>query len=226
MKTLPDKLAIGIFDAITVLKGYSFKKAETQEEGEQAAKIYDDQAFTFPEHLQEENNSFKVAAVNFVAYYKGIPVGMVRLGNPKVANRTYAHFGVDKDGGCHEIQGLVVKKEYRDGSQFVMLGLVKAAYQYSIKNKINYWSAGGKQGLYLSMRQYCKKIEVVRVDYKNLSNPIARFLVDNNFVDTFFIMDLSDFKPWKICKRFIKKKARKLKMYLYIKERMTFLQSN
>lgn len=226
MKTPYDNFAIAIFDAIATLKGYSFKLARTETEIQQATNIYNEQAITFPEHLLEENESFKIAAINFVAYYKGTPVGMVSLGNPKIKNRTYAHFGVDEKGECFEIQGLVVKKEHRDGSQFVMLGLVKTAYQYSMKNGIHYWIAGSTQSLYLTMRQYCKKIEVIAVDYKKLTNPVALFLAENNYVNTFFIMDLTDFKPWKILKRFIKKRMKKLGAYIYIKEKIALRQNS
>jgi len=200
-----DKISIASFNAVATAKGYRFKKVDSDEEYDEASAIYNEEAFSFPEHLEADIQRFKAGTLNFIAYHKNDPVGMVRMANPKVINRAYEHYGVDKEGNHHEIQSLVVSKDYRDGAQFVMLGLVKELYVYSVKNSIQTWSACGKRDIYLTMRKYCKDMRVVDVDFKNIDHPVTRYLYANNIVETYFIMNVAAFAPWTILKKCVKK---------------------
>ena len=209
MKYLSDKLALVLFSIVAAKKGYRFTKVRTEKEYNDANDLYNGQAFSFPEHLREDVQKYKAGTLNFVAYYKDIPVGMVRLANPKVINRAYEHYGVDLEGAHHEIQSLVVKKEYRDGAQFVMLGLVKELYVYSVANSIHTWSGCGVKNVYLTMRRYCKKIEIIDVDFKSIDHPVTQYLHANNIVETYFTMEVDGFSPWQILKKCIKKLVKK-----------------
>lgn len=202
-------IAIYLFDAIAFIKGYRFVKVRTKQQYEDMDKVYNEEGFSFPEHLQADIQKYKAGALNFIAYHKGIPAGTIRLASPKIVNRAYDHYGVDKEGKHHEIQSLVVSKDFRDGAQFVMLGLVKKIYTYSIANSIPTWSACGKRSLYLTMRKYCKKMEVIDVDFKKINHPVTQFLYANNIVETYFIMEVSGFKPDEILKKLVKKLLKK-----------------
>lgn len=209
MDYILNKLALFLFDIVGSQKGYRFKKASTDTELDAANRIYEEQAFSFPTHLEAEIQKYKAGTVNFVAYYNNAPVGMVRLANPKVINRAYELYGLDIAGEHYEIQSLVVKQGHRDGAQFVMLGLVKELYVYSIANSILSWSGCGVKGVYLTIRRYCKKSEVIDVDFKKINNPITQYLYANSIVETYFTMEVASFEPWQIFKKFIKKSAKK-----------------
>ena len=111
-----------------------------------------------------------------------------------------------------KFKSLVVSKNFRDGAQFVMLGLVKKLYTYSIANSILTWSACGKRSVYLTMRQYCKNIEVVNVDFKNINHPVTQYLYANNIVETYFIMNVAEFKPSRIFKKLLRRLLKKKKI--------------
>lgn len=205
MKQILNKLPIAAFDIIANLRGYRFTIVTTEKEYADANRVFDAEGFSFPPHLDEDVQRFKKGTVNFVAYYRGTPVGMVRLANPKIINRAYEHYGVDREAAHHEIQSLIVRKEYRDGAQFVMLGLIKELYVYSVARGIDSWSACGKRNVYMTMRKYCKGINVIDIDFKNITHPVTQYLYAHNMVETYFIMDVNAFAPWQIFKKCVKK---------------------
>lgn len=209
MKTLLDGIAMLVFDMMAWSKGYTFKEVTTPQENDDATTVFASEAFSFPPHLDSDVQRFKKGAVNFIAYHKGLPVGTVRLQNPKIINRAWEHYGVDKNGDHHEIQSLIVKKEFRDGSQFVMLGLVKCLYAYSLANSITTWSACGQKSLYMTMRRYCKNIKVIDIDFQSTLHPVTKYLYQHGKVETYFIMDVKAFAPLQILKKVAKKLARK-----------------
>jgi len=206
-----DKLSIAIFGLIIFLRGYRLTVAHSPRELADAHKLFDEDGIRFPAEIEDDLTRFSNGAVNIVAYYRNEPVGMVRIANPKIANRAYAHLGMDKEGAHHEIQGLIVKKEHRDGAQFVMLGLVRKLYTYSVANKIRTWNACGKRELYLTIRRYCKKTEVIEVDFKSIQHPVTRYLYTHGKLETYFIMDLLGFSPSLILMNFLKKHIKSLR---------------
>ena len=220
MKKTIDKFALLLFDFIAAIKGYRFVKVATEKEFNEANDIYNEEGFSFPEDLEDDVKKYKAGTINFIAYYRNEPVGMVRLADPRIINRAWEHYGVDKDGLHHEIQSLVVRKEYRDGPQFVMLGLVKKLYVYSIGQSIRSWSACGKTNVYMTMRRYCKKTAVIDIDFKSINHPVTQYLYANNIVETYFTMEVASFVPWEILKKYIKKTVKKWDIPGFIKERI------
>jgi hypothetical protein len=209
MLSLKNKLALLVYDTIALSKGYRFVKATTKKEHEDAGVIYSEDGFTFPESLKHDIQKYKAGTVSFIAYYKNTPVGVVRLADPNVINRPYELYGVDHEGKHYEIQSLTVRKGYRDGAQFVLLGMVKKLYAYSISKGISSWSACGTNTIYLSMRRYCKKTEVTEIDFKSISHPLTSYLYAHNIIETYFTMDVSAFAPWLILKKCVKKIVKK-----------------
>lgn len=203
MEAIFNKLSLIAFDLVAWMKGYSFKKTGIDEKD--ANVIYDEEGFSFPEELTEDIQRFKAGTLNYIAYYKGEPAGLVRMADPKVINRAWEHYGIDKEGRHHEIQSLVVRKQFRNGAQFVMLGLVKKIYTYSVANGIKTWSACGRRNVYLTMRRYCKDIEEIDVDFKGIDHPVTRYLVANNIVETYFVMGVGAFAPYLIFKKCVRK---------------------
>jgi hypothetical protein len=208
MKNILNKIALLLFDCIALKKGYRFRKVVTEQQQMEANSIYGE-GFSFPAHLEDDIKKYKAGTLNFIAYYKSTPVGTIRLADPKVINRTYEHLGIDKDGEHNEIQSLIVKKEFREGAQFVMLGLVKKVYAYSVRNAICTWSACCKHTVYLTMRRYCKNTQVVPVDFQAINHPVTQHLYANKIIETYFTMEVASFVPWDIFRRFVRKKIRK-----------------
>jgi len=205
MASLTDTLSFAAFNAIAFFRGYTFKEVVTEQERADFDMIYNEEGFSFPEELMADIQRFKAGTLNYIAYKKGVPAGLVRMANPKVINRAYEHYGVDKEGKHPEIQSLVVRKQFRDGTQFVMLGLVKKIYTYSLAHGITTWSACGKRNMYMTMRRYCKDIEVIDVDFKSVDHPVTRFLCANDIIETYFVMQVAAFAPGKIFKKLAKK---------------------
>jgi hypothetical protein len=209
MKNLLDKIALTSFSLMAAKNGYRFKKVTDKQEIEDANRLYNEEAFSFPDNLKDQVSAYKKSATNFVAYHYGIPVGLVRLADPRVINRPYELYGVDEAGEHYEIQSLVVKKEYRDGTQFVMLGLFKAMYVHSVRHGIGSWNSCGLRNVYLTVRRFCKKIEAEEVNFAAIDNPLTRYLYANRIIDTYFTMAVSAFEPWEIFKQYVNKSLRK-----------------
>jgi len=134
---------------------------------------------------------------------------MVRLGDPKIINRPFELYGVDVTGEHYEIQSLVVKKEFREGTQFVMLGLFKTMYVYSRQQGIISWNSCGARNVYLTVRRFCKNISVEEVDFGAINHPLTQYLFANNIIETYFTMEVSSFEPWQILKKFIRQVVKK-----------------
>jgi hypothetical protein len=209
MKYLLNKISLTAFNLIALKKGYRFLKVSSPQELEDAYTVCSEEAFSFPKELQDKISAYKAGTINFVAYYKNTPVGMVRLADPGIINRPYELYGVDAAGEHYEIQSLVVRKDFREGTQFVMLGLFKAMYCYSIKHDILSWSSCGARNVYLTMRRLCKKIDVEQVDFAAINNPVTKYLLAHNIIETYFTMQVVAFEPWSILKRFVKQLVKK-----------------
>jgi hypothetical protein len=217
MKNILDKLALLLFDCIAFAKGYRFRRVVSHEQQKEADVIYDDDGYSFPDYIKSKIQKYKVGTTYFIAYHKDTPVGTVGISNPEVINRAYEHLLVDKNGEHHEIQSLSVKRKYRDGAQFVMLGLLRKVYGYSVDSGIKTWSACGNQAVYLTMRRYCKDIQVIPIDFNavnTLDNPVTRHLLTHKIIETCFIMPVTTFSPWDILRGFLRKKIRKALMEL------------
>lgn len=204
-----DRIALVFFDVLANLKGYEFRQVYAESELADADVIYNEDGHWFPKEVSDDLERYQAGALNIIAYRWGVPAGFVRLGNPKVMNRAYDHLGIDKDGLHPEIQSLIVSKDFRDGAQFVLLGLVKELYTYSVANNITTWSACGKHNLYLTMRRYCKDMRVVKLDTGSMEHPVAQYLYARKMIETYFVMKVSAFAPYSIVKRCVRKMVKK-----------------
>lgn len=205
MISIKNNLALLAYDLVALSRGYRFTVARSQTALDDAATIYHEDGFSFPEHLQEQVEKYKKGVVTFVAYHRGEPVGVVRIANPHIINRPYELYGVDSEGRCCEIQSLTVKKEHRDASQFVMIGLVRKLYAYSLANGVTTWSACGANHIYLTMRRYCKITKAVDINFSSIGNDLTRYLYAHKIIETYFTMDLAGFSPWGIFVQCMKK---------------------
>lgn len=208
---LKNKLALLLFDTIATSKGFCFREVRNETQQGDIDNMYAEEGFTFPDELSDKVRSYKVAGVNFIAYYSGEPVGMVRLADPGVINRPYELYGVDVQGEHFEIQSLLVKRNYREATQFVMLGLFRKMYGYSVKHGVTSWSSCGLRSVYLTMKRFCKKIEVEEVDFANIQHPLTQYLYTHNIIDTYFTMEVTDLEPWDILKRCIRLMLKKMR---------------
>lgn len=217
MNGVLDKVASNAFTLFAAAKGYRFVEVKTEKQYADIDQLYGKDGFSFPPHLREKVRSYKTGTINFIAYHRNVPVGTVRLGNPKINNRPFELYGVDEAGEHYEIQSLFVKKDYRDGTHFVMLGLFRAMYAYSVNHSIASWSSCGMNNIYMTIRRYCKKIELQDIDFQNISHPLTRYLYANRIIDTYFTMDVSSFEPWDILKKFVKQLVRRMEMPEFLK---------
>lgn len=213
MLSITDQIAILFFNALAFLKGYRFKEAKTASELKDFETAYKADGFYLPSQLDQMMKEYKSGATHFIAYYRGKAVGTVRLGNPNVKNRPFELHGLDEKAEHFEIQNLMVRKEYRDGSQFVMLGLFKAMYVFSKKNNVFSWISGSTRSVYQTMRRYNKKIEILEHNYHTIRNPLTDYLYANNILDFHYTMRVADFSPKAILKKFISKLSRQIKLF-------------
>jgi hypothetical protein len=225
MLTLKDKLTLLAFDMVAAARGYKFVQATSRKAIEDAASVYNEDGFSFPKHLIDGIKKYKEGTINFIAYHRGMPVGLVRLADPNVINRPYELYGVDREGLHYEIQSLAVKKGFRDGTQFVMLGMVKKLYTYSLQKGITSWCACGAHSVYLSMRRYCKRTEVTDIDFMKIGHPVTSYLFENRIIETYFTMDVSAFEPWEIFRKCVRKLMKKYSLPEYIAEKIRTLKS-
>lgn len=212
-----DCLALLLFDLLAFAKGYRFVQVRTPEQGRHFELVYEEEGVSFPVDIKEKLNQYKEGTVRFIAYYKNQPAGVVRLGNPKIANRPFGLHGVDPEGRHFEIQSLVVSKDFRDGSQFVMLGLFKTLYCYSLSHGILSWIACSNRNVFLTIRRFIKNVQIIAVDFNDNAYPASRCLRDRNVFDTCYSMQVIDFSPWGIFKKFIRFVAKKSHLFSPIK---------
>lgn len=210
MKKLLDRAAIVFFSCYAKARGYKFSLVTTAGQNAAAEKIFDEGGYKLPVNFADEMEPYKEGAVKFIAYHKNKPVGTVGLADPKVANRPFHLHSIDEKGEHFEIRGLVVSKEHRDCTQLVLLGLFKEMYIYSTRNAIRSWISLGLKSLYLTMRRYNRNIQMVTITENNYRMPIAAYMYKHNIFDSCSVMNVADFSPYKICAKFIRKRAKKL----------------
>lgn len=204
MSPIANQLVIQFFNMIAFFRGYRFKIVTSEKEMADFETIYHEDGFSLPPQLQRMNARYKAGAISFIAYYRKTPIGTARLGNPKIKNRPFELFGLDEKGEHFEIQSLMVKKGFRDGAHFVMLGLFKAMYVYSVKHAIPSWISGSTRSVYLTIRRYNKRIQILEKQCKHINNPLTDYVYANDIVDIYYTMNVADFAPVLIFKKFIR----------------------
>jgi hypothetical protein len=203
-----------LFNLLVWWKGYHFKKVKTTQQIQDFQEVYDTQGFVFPEDVKKAIKAIKSDSIKFIAYHKNTPVGTIALANPQTYNLPFEMLGVDEAGEHFEIQSLVVKKEFRDSSQLVMLGLFRSIYVYSRRQGIKSWIAVGMRSVYLTMHRYCKNMQDLKVDFTEQTHLLTKYGYQNNVFDTCFTMQVSAFSPTKIFKLFLKHRFRNLQKSL------------
>lgn len=202
-----DRMAMLLFDLLAYLKAYRFAEVKTPKETDDFNALNQEAGFLFPPDIETRIKPYKDGGVCLIAYHHRQVAGIVRLADPAVANRPFDLYGVDAEGRYFEIQNLLVAPAYRDGSQFVMIGLFRAMYAYSRQHHITSWISCSTRNVYRTMRRYNKNIQVLEVDFSNTNNPVTRYLYEHNIFDTCYTMQVADFSPWKIFVKHLKYKV-------------------
>ena len=208
--TVADQIAICSFSLISFLKGYRFLLVGSMREESDFEKVNQGAGVPYTPEIASKLRIYKNGGVRFIAYHGKKPVGTVRLGDPNIINRPFEVFHVNEDCLHYEIQNLSVVKEYREGSQFIMLGLFKAMYCYSRYNRIESWMGFSTYGVFRTMRRYNKDIRRVDIDAGVTANPIARFLCRRGIVEICYTMSVDSFSPSCIFMQFLKYKLKGL----------------
>lgn len=224
----PDKIlhrtALLLFDLLCFLKGYRFARVTTPEQESDFDQVYREDGLSFSPEIVETLSHYK-GTISFVAYYKSQPVGVVRLADPKITNRPRDLHGVDAAGEHFEIQSLAVRKSFRESSQFVMLGLFKTIYCYSLGHDIASWICCSSRNVFLTMRRYCKDIQLIEVDFEDRAYPVSQYLFARNVFNTCYSMQVEAFSPWNIFKNFIRFKTRNSGLFFLLKQKLAGYES-
>lgn len=202
--SISNLLAIKVFNLIAWTRNFRFQQVASMQEEADFIAVQQLEGFDFPEEMEEKLAVYKNGGVRFIAYLGRKPVGIIRLADPQIVNRPLELYGLDAEGQHHEIQHLTVAREYRDGSQFVMLGLFKAIYQYSIRHRIQSWISCSTRHVYRSMRRYSHDIQLLDVDFEHFEHPVTRYMYRRGIFDTCYVMQVNGFSPVRILRRFLK----------------------
>jgi hypothetical protein len=205
---LLDRLALSLFDLLARSKGFRFVEVKTPQQHDDFYALQHDDGFSFPVEIENAIAKYKAGGVRFVAYCRDRPVGTIRLADPVIANRPLELYGVDPEGESFEIQSLVVAKSFRDGSQFVMLGLFRAMYGYSRRHGIHSWISCSTRNVYLTMRRYSREIRLLPIDFERHPNRVTRYLYNHGIFDTCYTMPVASFAPWPIWKKHLRYRMR------------------
>jgi len=162
-RSMPVKLKIVLGVIIIKFKGYKFTTAENEEDLNNVFKIRY-QIYLAEGYIQERhdlifNDKHDKYSANFIARDRsGKPIGAMRLAmhNP-FGFPAEMYFNIkcsitDKETVA-EPSRLVVLKELRKGSRFIMLGLAMIAYKYSKSHNIKYWIATLPEKLAISFER-------------------------------------------------------------------------
>ncbi len=210
MEKILNKLALRSFDILAAKRNFTFKPVDGQKEYDDLNRFYEQEGPTTDDQ-KAKVVKYRKGTINFIAYYRNEPIGMVQLVDPNVSGaRAYQQFGVDQAGRHYSIQNLAVKKDLKEGEQFVMLGLFKEMYAYSQKYGITYWNSGGARNVYLTMRRYCQEIEKINIDFDSIRNPLTQYLCTKKIIETNFTLEVDALEPWKVLKKFMEHSANSL----------------
>jgi hypothetical protein len=210
MVSIINNIAIQIFNLIALFRGYRFVEVKTARQAADFDSVYKDEGLHFPANLEEMVQAYQAGTVSFVAYCKGVPVGTVRLGDPRIRNRPFELFGLDEKGEHFEIQSLMVKKQFREGTQFVMMGLFKAMYVYSLRNSIRTWISGSTMRVYRAIRRYSPDIRILEKKCQDIDHPLTKYVYDNHIVEFYYSLKVSDISPVNTISRFLSQVAKQV----------------
>ncbi|MDX1608002.1 MAG: GNAT family N-acyltransferase [Candidatus Spechtbacterales bacterium] len=94
----------------------------------------------FPDQLFEDK--YDKHSINFIAYRKKEPIGIVRLVLPSEAGfpiEEYYNVMLPFKDDAVEVSRLAVDRDYRGDKRRAVIALMRAAYYWSRKNNVSYW---------------------------------------------------------------------------------------
>ncbi len=213
MKRISDQLSILIFNILATCKGYRFEQVKDLQDCNTANLFYSSEGFVFANPSKEKIRLNRAGVVCFLAYHKDVPVGVVKLVDPHKVNLEYEVYGMEETGIDYEIQHVLVKKATGVDHAFVLLGLFKAMYQYSVSNTILTWSAEGVRDIYMTLRQYCNMQQVTGTGMDNRKNPLAKYLRTKQITESSFTMEVAVFRPFEILTKNIVQRIRRTELF-------------
>lgn len=219
-----NRTALLLFDLLCYVKGFRFVRVSTAEQETDFDLAYREDGLSFSPEIEETLSRYK-GTIRFIAYYKNQPAGVLRLADPKITNRPRDLHGIDTAGEHFEIQSLAVRKDFREASQFVMLGLFKSMYCYSLRHGVASWICCSSRNVFLTMRRYCKDIQLIDVDFNDRAYPVSQYLYARNVFTTCYSMQVEAFSPWNIFKNFIRFKTRNSNFMHSLKQKLAGYES-
>ena len=132
---------------ILFLKGVKIKIVKDPEVLKQIFKIrknvYEEKKYlNFDKNCEIWSDEYDKCAINIGAFKKGRVIGAVRILTPqKLCFPIENYFNLRKKipNNCVEISKLVISNNFRGGKRFILIGLMKKALDWSLKNQFNYW---------------------------------------------------------------------------------------
>jgi hypothetical protein len=197
MEKLLNKFAVTVFNIMAARRQFYFRQVATPEDFADINRLCGEL------EPNQQPITYKKSTVNFIAYCNNIPVGMVHLCNPTSATRSADLYGPDGNFKYYDIQNLLVKNMDGASTQFIMLGLFKEMYSYSIKHFVLYWNANGCRNVYVTMRRYCQEIERIDIDFDSIRNPLTQYMATKKITGARVSMEVAAIEPWKILKKFV-----------------------
>ena len=131
------------------LSGIKVKIAKTEREMQDIYKlryrVYKNVGYIDPKNYPGGTfkDPYDKYSVNFLAYYKGKPAGIVRLVKDSELGYTLEKYYNTqlplKGSEAVEVSRLAVDKKHRGGRRRVVLALLRSAFEWSKQNNIRYW---------------------------------------------------------------------------------------
>jgi len=192
-----------MFDIISTLKGYRFKRIDSVEECSDANHFYDMEGAGCDKPSKEKVRMGRIGKINFAAYHNGKMVGAVRLSDPWIASQGHEIFGFDDFGIVYEIEGLAIKAGGDINKTFVMLGLFKTMYLFSVKHFILSWSANNMKNVCNLLKGFCSAANHDSSTERNDEYPPKDYHVTKKIRSTTFSIDVASLEPSIACKKYI-----------------------
>lgn len=212
LENLLNKVALYLFSFLVWYRGYKFIRASSENQLKVAAEIkkesYEESYYIIPEYIQQRLDQYDQTSVTFICYYQKTPIGTITLFDPQKANRLYDGLGVNQNANFYELGNLAVKKDYRGGDKFVVIGLFKQVYEYSRKRGIEKWIMTAAKNSFITLRKFSSHMEVIPIDFNIARDSIMRHYFElfwNKNPSVCFTASVTSFSPWYMVKKMMKR---------------------
>lgn len=155
------------------------------------------------------SDKYDVNSINFIAYRKEHPVGVVRLvlnSNLGMPLEEYYNVDLSQKNGAVEVSRLGVVREYRGGKRRVVIALMRAVYYWSHKNNVRYWYMFMPEKLAESFEALCARFYYIPEKALTEKHTSARKLMLGYFRKT-------KAKPYILDVQELTKEMHRLKIY-------------